>query len=258
MKNVLQSFFVALGLYSKIPTPKVEWNKGNMKYAYAFFPIIGVIIGLLEYFWFWVCNTYALETLLYSAVAVILPVLITGGIHIDGFVDSCDSFFSYGSREKKIEILADPHVGAFGVIYLIVYFLAVFGVWAQVSVASVNWAMFLTPFVTSRIVGGLIVKLGKPAKKTGLLFTLQNKEEKDHTVLFLLLWAVAIAVVTGAVSLFYLCFTVVSTILFMFCFKRYAYKTIGGFTGDLAGFSIAVIELILTAGIALGGILHWF
>ncbi len=56
----------------------------------------------------------------------LIPVWITGGIHLDGYADTCDALSSYGDREKKLEILKDPHCGAFAVIRLCSYFLAYF------------------------------------------------------------------------------------------------------------------------------------
>ena len=51
----------------------------------------------------------------------IIPILITGGFHIDGFMDTQDAINSYKPREKKLEILKDPHIGAFAVISLLAY-----------------------------------------------------------------------------------------------------------------------------------------
>ena len=61
-----------------------------------------------------------------AAGFALIPVWITGGIHLDGYADTCDALSSYGDREKKLEILKDPHCGAFAVIRLCSYFLAYF------------------------------------------------------------------------------------------------------------------------------------
>lgn len=44
-----------------------------------------------------------------------MPLLVTGGIHIDGFSDTMDALSSHAERQKKLEIMDDPHIGAFGV-----------------------------------------------------------------------------------------------------------------------------------------------
>ena len=110
----LGSLAVALSMYSKIPVPTVDWNEKNMKYAMCFFPVAGVVTGALEY-----AAGYALLTwtdcgsLFFAAVMTMIPVLVTGGIHLDGYADTMDALSSYGDREKKLEILKDPHTGAF-------------------------------------------------------------------------------------------------------------------------------------------------
>ena len=48
MKKVWNSFLISFAMFSKIPVPRADWDKENMKYMICFFPAIGVIIGLLE------------------------------------------------------------------------------------------------------------------------------------------------------------------------------------------------------------------
>lgn len=86
------------------------------------FPLIGAVIGAA-----WcVCGAMPLPGLAKAAGFALIPVWITGGIHLDGYADTCDALSSYGDREKKLEILKDPHCGAFAVIRLCSYFLAYF------------------------------------------------------------------------------------------------------------------------------------
>lgn len=258
MKNMVECLFVTIGMFTKIPTPQIEWNKKNMRYVFVFFPFIGIIIGVLEYLWFLIYQNNSIDKLLYSIVAAILPVIITGGIHVDGFVDSCDAFFSYGNKEKKIEILSDPNVGAFGVIYLIIYFLIVLGCFSQISETEIIWFTFTIPFVMSRTVGGLMMKLEKSAKSSGLMVVFKNSDEKDKTILFLFVWLVLVLLSAGYLSYRYMIFCIIGIVLFVVIFRRYAYRNIGGFTGDLIGFSVTVTEVICLVAIATGGIFDWF
>ena len=111
---VLQTIAVAFAMFSAIPVPQFEWNEKNMRYAMCAFPLIGVVIGAA-----WcVCGALPLPGLAKAAGFALIPVWITGGIHLDGYADTCDALSSYGDREKKLEILKDPHCGAFAVIRL--------------------------------------------------------------------------------------------------------------------------------------------
>lgn len=115
------SFKIAFSMYSKIPMPKTDWNKENMKYALCFFPLVGLAIGIIFYLWSLLAKFLALGNIFTTAIYTIIPILITGGIHMDGFVDSMDAINSYQSIERKLEILKDSHIGAFALITSITY-----------------------------------------------------------------------------------------------------------------------------------------
>ena len=105
---VLQTVAVAFAMFSAVPVPQFNWTEKNMRYAMCAFPLIGVVIGLL---WF-LCGVLPLPGAARAAGFCLIPVWVTGGIHLDGYADTCDALSSYGDREKKLEILKDPHCGA--------------------------------------------------------------------------------------------------------------------------------------------------
>ena len=120
--RLFESLLIALSTYSAVPVPQLDWNEKNMRYAMCAFPLIGVVIGAA-----WcVCGVLPLPGLAKAAGFALVPVWVTGGIHLDGYADTCDALSSYGDRTKKLEILKDPHCGAFAVIRLCSYFLATF------------------------------------------------------------------------------------------------------------------------------------
>ena len=116
----LQTIAVAFAMFSALPVPQFAWNQKNMRYAMCAFPLIGAVIGGL-----WcLCGALPLPMPAKAAGFCLIPVWVTGGIHLDGYADTCDALSSYGDREKKLEILKDPHCGAFAVIRLCSYFAA--------------------------------------------------------------------------------------------------------------------------------------
>ena len=125
--KVLESIVVAFSMYSKIPMPHIEWNKENMKNVLCFFPWVGAVAGVLVWLWFRVSDQLGFGVMLRASVAVLIPVLVTGGIHLDGLLDTADALSSWQTRERRLEILKDSHAGAFAIIVCCGYFLAAFG-----------------------------------------------------------------------------------------------------------------------------------
>ena len=134
-------------MYSRIPMPRSEWTDENKAYAMCFFPWIGGVIGLLSY------GVYRLASriegyqnagagmngmgrygLFFTIFLVLLPVFITGGIHLDGFLDTQDALSSWQTKERRLEILKDSHAGAFAIISCSVYFLVYVGVYSALNV----------------------------------------------------------------------------------------------------------------------------
>ena len=116
------NFKVAFAMYSKIPMPMADWNKENMKYTFCFFPFIGLVIGALSYLVGWAGGKFGFNPSFVSAVLVLVPVVVTGGIHVDGLLDTSDALSSWQERERRLEILKDSHAGAFAVITACAFF----------------------------------------------------------------------------------------------------------------------------------------
>ena len=108
--RILKSFIIAFSMYSQIPMPQFEWKEEDMKYMLCFFPLVGAVIGLCLYGWEKLCMGMEINGVCRTLVGTAIPLLLTGGIHVDGYMDTMDAFHSYQSRERKIEILKDMAV----------------------------------------------------------------------------------------------------------------------------------------------------
>ena len=115
--HILESLFVALSTYSQIPVPQFQWNERNMKYSICFFPVVGLFCGASLLLWNRLCQSFGISPVFFAAVASCLPLLISGGIHMDGYMDTMDALSSHQIKERKLEIMKDPNCGAFSVIY---------------------------------------------------------------------------------------------------------------------------------------------
>ncbi len=168
--NVIKSRSIAFGMFGKIPMPMVKWEEKNMKYVFCFFPFIGLIIGALELGWFKLAEYMELNNIIFAAAATVIPVAITGGIHLDGFMDTCDAIASHSSKEKMLEILDDSRIGAFAMIGVILYFLVFFG---AMTCFKNMWQikMGIAVFFVSRAIASFIVVSTDTSKESGLLYT---------------------------------------------------------------------------------------
>ena len=103
--TALQTIAVAFAMFFGAADAAVclEREK-NMRYALCAFPLIGVVIGAL-----WcLCGALPLPDFARAAGFCLMPVWVTGGIHLDGYADTCDALSSYGDTAKKLEILKGP------------------------------------------------------------------------------------------------------------------------------------------------------
>ena len=114
--KILYSLITAFQTYSRIPMPPVAWKPENRRYALCFFPLVGVVIGAIFLLWKKIGACLTVSPFLDGAVAALIPLAVTGGIHMDGFCDTVDARASWADREKKLSILKDPHIGSFAVL----------------------------------------------------------------------------------------------------------------------------------------------
>lgn len=243
MRQVLSSFVHAFSMYSKIPMPRASWKKEDMKYAMCFFPLIGLVIGAVMYGVYYFLLRIACGDIIKASILSVIPILITGGIHMDGWLDTMDARNSYKEKEAKLEILKDPHVGAFAVIKCMVYAIIFFGFTSEISNRSIK--IIAISYVLSRALSGLGVVYFKGAKKEGLLATFSDSAEKTRVRIVLILYVIACAVIMPWIDLpmGILCF-LMSGIVFLY-YRIMSYKEFGGITGDLAGYFLQVCELVV-------------
>lgn len=251
--SVIKSAIIAFAMYSKIPMPQFEWKEKDMKYVITFFPWVGIVIGLLVYGWAYFCRQFRIGTLAFSLVGAAIPILISGGIHVDGFMDTMDAFHSYQPKEKKLEILKDPHIGAFSVIQLAVFGMLYVAAFSEVTSLNVMEEL-AAGFYLSRILSGIAVVSFRCAKKDGLLYLFSNKAHEKIVKITLYL---QLFLCIGFMCYRFLVLGGLLTVgaLLMFAYYHYrTYKELGGITGDVAGYFVTMCEgvlVLLAAGYAI-------
>ena len=152
-------------MFSAVPVPQPVWNEKNMRYALCAFPLVGAVCALAWWGWAVASVHFSFPDLLRAAGLCLIPAFVTGGIHLDGYADTCDALASCASPEKKQEILKDPRCGAFALIRLCTYFIAYLGLCAAVRLYARGmrcaWAL---GFVLERALSGYAIA-GVPSGK---------------------------------------------------------------------------------------------
>lgn len=240
---VLETIAVAFSMFSAIPMPQFGWNERNMRYSLCAFPLIGVVIALGMFGWGKLCLFLSLPEILRGAGLCLLPVLITGGIHLDGYCDTCDALASHQSIENRQKILKDPHLGAFAAIRLCAYFLADFALWTSLPVLRLP--VLLGMFCLSRALSGLALTTFPIRPGSGLARSFAEASDKKRV-------RTVLTIMTAALSLMLLMLrageTVLAALTVFWYYRRMCAKAFGGLSGDLAGWFLQTAELwMLTA-----------
>ena len=248
----MNAFWIAVSMYSKLPAPQVEWDKRALSWALCWFPAVGVAAGGLLWLWFRLSALLGLGKTLSAAGALLVPILVSGAIHLDGFCDTCDALASHQSRARKLEILKDSRTGAFAVICCGLYLLLLFACWCEAESAGRSGAVLALGPVLSRSLSGLFAVTLPNARGSGLLasFTAPMDARRARGVLGLWTAACAAGMVlldpwTGGFALA----GAGAACLYYIAVSR---RQFGGITGDLAGFFLQLCELGAVLGAVLG------
>ncbi|WP_313893323.1 adenosylcobinamide-GDP ribazoletransferase [Psychrobacillus sp.] len=240
----MTSFLLTLQFFTIIPVHKnLPMEKRHITGMYSLFPLIGAAIGafacLLLYFeW---------SPLMIAFGIVLFGIFFSGGLHLDGFIDTSDAFFSYKDRLKRFEILDDPRVGAFGTMAVVLLIVGKVIIVSEVLAAeSFHWAfVLLIPFF-SRATLTMLFSLTTNAKTSGLAHYFKKKMSAVAVQYAAVLHFVIGFIVIGLLVNWMISVTFAAVLFVFICyFRSWALKHFGGVTGDLLGASVEISEVVL-------------
>ena len=227
--------------------PNLNWESESRRLTLYVFPLVGLAVSVAWVLWLALCWALELGNILRAAGMTLLPILVTGGIHMDGFCDVCDALASHQSRERKLEILKDSRVGAFAVLGCMCYLLTLFGLWCEVKFPNTKAlaAVLLLPLYSRCLSGYGALRLPN-ARGEGMLSAVTGTGFPWTLVLGGLLCVATL----GALDPWYL-LPAAAGLAVYFYYKHTALKEFGGVTGDLAGWFLQLCELGCLAGLVL-------
>ncbi|WP_297714284.1 adenosylcobinamide-GDP ribazoletransferase [Clostridium sp.] len=250
MKKYFKGFLMAISMFTVIPLPRYEWDDEGGKNIMKFYPAIGLIVGLIWYGVFRLLNLLGASIMVTTAITLIIPFILTGMLHLDGYMDVCDALLSRRDKEEKLRILKDPHTGAFAVISVVMLFVVNFsGLYTVISNSiqdnSINIStigLILIPIISRSLMGYLL--LSKESMKGSSLgaFFKQGTGKIDR---FILLSSLIISSIIS-IFIFGICGLIMSLamILVSTFFVNNAVKEFGGMSGDSAGYGLVIAETI--------------
>ena len=251
---MLGSLFSAFLMYSRIPVPQVEWKEENRRYALGWFPLIGAVIGGMLMLWRMFCTYFGCGQMLFAAAAVLLPVLITGGIHLDGFCDVTDARASCAETEKRLAIMSDPHIGSFAAIRVCLHLILQTALFTQVSDIR-STAVIACGYTLSRACSGLSAVTFRCAKKEGTLQDFVKPSHRSGVIAMTGIFAAAAFILMCAADASQGCAALASAVVCFWYYRHTAYKEFGGTTGDLCGWFLQLCETAILAAAVLTGII---
>ncbi len=230
---------IALGLLTRLPitVDAARAKSRGAKSAWAY-PLAGLLIGGIAAVIASLCDWVGLAPALVALIALATTIVLTGAMHEDGFADCADGFWGGWSREQRLDIMKDSHIGVYGVLALGLSLLlrwSALVIWIE---ADAIWAALLLPAVSSRAAMVWIMHSLPPARATGLSRSV-GVPSRDTALAAGALAAMSCAMIWPAAILV---MALVSGIVILGV-SRLARAKIGGQTGDVLGGTQQLTEI---------------
>lgn len=249
MKRVLTALSMAFSMFSALPLPLRVWDEKARPLMLVFLPVVGLVLGLLWYGLAQLMRLLVLPGAVFAALLTLYPYLITGHLHLDGYMDCADAILSRRSPEEKRRILKDPHVGAFAVISLAALFLLCFAFAFSLPETAELRALIFVPAAV-RCASALCVENFRPLPGSQYAKGFDRSARRVHSgvlgaMLLLSLSAAFLLGGTGAIL------PLLAAALACLLSILYAKGQLGGMSGDVAGYGTVLGEAAALAAMLL-------
>ena len=241
--SIMRAVIAAFSCFSSIPMPQIPWDSSSTRHMMAAFPIVGVVIGASLWLWAQFCIAIGAMPTLLGAGLTLLPILISGAIHMDGFADVLDAQASHASPERKREILKDPHVGAFALVGTGCYLIAYFSLACEVNPNHMGVIVCIP--IISRCLSGLATVTLRAASSQGMYASEHSSADTGKVRAALVAETLVAAALMLHASLPAGACALTISLVTCWWVWRLAKTQFGGMSGDLAGFYLQVAELAM-------------
>lgn len=222
-----------------LPIPKNITDK-DMGTSTPFFPLVGLIIGLM------LVGIDRLFSIVFplavvNAVIFISLIIITGGLHLDGLMDTCDGIFSGKDRERVLEIMRDSRVGSFGVLGAIVIATLKLSLLNILPIANRYSALIIFPMLGRWAMVWGITLFPYARKTPGLGVPFTDYARKNYII-----WsALPIIAVLAPLLLWWSVPVIIFAGFAAWVLGKWFSQKIGGLTGDTYGAICEITEVLI-------------
>lgn len=251
IKNFFEQFIILIQFMTRIPIPlKISYSEKKLGKSIKFFPLVGLIIGLILYFANFLIIVY-LKNIFYNKTIIaifliILEILIVGIIHIDGLADTFDGLFSYAKKEKMLEIMKDSRIGTNGAVVLILYFITKTVLISEIITTNPKY-LIIFPII-ARLSTPVNAGLSNYARKSGMSNAIISENGIFEAIFSLALSIILVFYIIDIKGIVAISIAFIFIIIFMLNVR----KKIDGITGDIMGACLELTSiLVLFLGIVL-------
>lgn len=213
----------------------------------AFFPLVGMLIGMLLVFLRRIFYCLPVSPLIGDTLILIVWIWLSGGLHLDGFADSVDGFLGGHNKEEILNIMKDSATGAKGLVALVSLLLLKFVLLVEMPLFLKDAVLFFTPTIGrwSMVIAAF---LGKPARLKNSIGKLFMDYIGWREVIF-----ASLTLAVGGCLLFKLYFLplVIVGMVIVILILKYCQKKIGGISGDILGATNEIVEVSILLVICL-------
>ena len=239
---MIRAFLLMISFFTRIPVGRhIEYSDDLYKRSLITFPIVGLVIGA---FLALPALIVDLQTSIRAILVIVIYIFVSGGIHLDGLADSCDGLFSSRSKDRILEIMKDSHIGSFGVIGLILYFLVFY-----TCAGELTWQWLFVMPVVGKITGYFTAGFSRYARVDhGMGYLFIENIKPLHAIFMCIVGAAIVFGLLGVSGLLAYAVSIVASI----GVNAAIYRVIEGQTGDTIGFTIECCQMIfLMSGVIL-------
>lgn len=236
-------FFTRLPLWKVVNPPQEAYRD-----VVVWWPMVGWLTGGLTAFVMWALS-YIVAWPIAVILALIVRLLLTGALHEDGLADFCDGFGCSGEKDRILAIMKDSHIGTYGVIGLIMYFLLTFAILTSLPVKVAALGFFAADSYSKACAAQTTNRLPY-ARPEGA----KNKITYSRMTLGKLLICLATGVIPIGIAISIVGIKMLPAVIlpyFVFTWMiNLMRRKIGGYTGDCCGATFLLAELSFLIGLA--------